>query len=170
MCWLFELNLYGLNFYLLLSYKQARDDTAQRMMCSIFSKYRLPPVWTVEDMSGRSEIYATVEQITLEKPLKGFSQDENYLFRILRIPALKHITTCGKQPHLQIWLKCKNVIQEVHLMEKVTHKVRNLGDVFYFRWWGILTSYQNISNWPLPLINMYRNMNVYLCMNVYLYG
>lgn len=55
--------------------------------------------------------------------------DERYLFRILRITGLKQKKT--KPPDLIKW---KSLIQEVKVMEKGTHKIRNMEDVFEKRW------------------------------------
>ena len=63
------------------------------------------------------------------KPPAGLSQDENDLFRVLRISALTQIKGWKKikPPDLIRW---KSTIQEVQLVEKVTHTIRNMEDVF----------------------------------------
>ena len=67
---------------------------------------------------------------TLPKALS--LKSDKYLYRILRITAIKQITKLKpKPPQISKW---NESIKEIYNMERITHSIRNLNAVFELRW------------------------------------
>ena len=59
---------------------------------------------------------------------------DKYLYRILRITAIKQITKNWMNAAAPQIIKWKETIKEIYVMEKITHRIRNISDVFETRW------------------------------------
>ena len=67
-------------------------------------------------------------------PPELISETDRYLYRILRIAALKQITRNWKQPDLPTTGNWFRTIKEIHTMENITHNIRQQKTLFEKRW------------------------------------